>query len=391
MGTLKTRAGIFCCLLMFFCTINTSFLWAVTSASIVICAETGKIHHEKNADVITHPASLTKMATLYLTFKALREGKLRFNQNLPVSKRATMVQPSKLWLKAGSSITVRDAILALVTKSANDAAVVLAEALGNGSESHFATKMTHQARQLGMSNTVFKNAHGLPNKQQVTTARDMATLSRCLYKHFPEYFKFFKEPKFVYKGKVHANHNHLLGRVPGVDGIKTGFINASGFNLAASMVRGNHRIIAVVLGGESVKARDNKMAKLLEVTHSFLTGDKSVPQRKNDCSIGDLICALSPSETRATPIKAKMHTAVLRSQCKPATVMKTKYASVDHLLDDLNKDVARKASPKKKSPKSPALAKKTKESVRKSPKNLSKNSVKKIDGRKTSKKGKRKK
>jgi D-alanyl-D-alanine carboxypeptidase len=398
MGTLKARVGIFYGFLMVLCTINPSSLSAVKSAAIVICAETGKIHHEQNADAITHPASLTKMMTLYLTFKAIRDGKLSFNQHLPVSKRATLVEPSKLWLKAGSTIVVRDAILALVTKSANDAAVVLAEALG-GSESHFATKMTHQARHLGMANTVFKNAHGLPNKSQITTARDMAILSRCLYKHFPEYFKFFKEPKFVYKGQVHANHNHLLGRVPGVDGIKTGFIHASGFNLAASMVRGNHRIIAVVMGGESVKARDNKMAKLLEATHSNLTGKKYPSQKKNPCSIGDLICALSPSQARATPIKAKLHKAVIRNQCRPAKLMKTKYSppatSLDDFLDDLDKDKAHKSSPKKKSQKSLHLVQKSK-IVKKRPNLLLKSKVRKIEpkkpvGRKTSKKSKRNK
>ena len=334
MGTLKVRVGIFCVLLLVLSLLTTSSLWAIQRASIVICAETGKIYHEQNADAITHPASLTKMMTLYLTFKALREGRLTFNQELPVSKRATLVEPSKLWLKAGSTITVRHAILALVTKSANDAAVALAEALGNKSEPHFALKMTHQARQLGMSNTVFKNAHGLPHKAQVTTARDMATLSQCLYKHFPEYFKFFKEQKFAYKGQVHANHNHLLGRVPGVDGIKTGFIHASGFNLAASMVRGNHRIIAVVLGGESIKARDNKVAKLLEATHRSLTGKNGLFPKNQPSSIEDLICASEPPQT--IPVKAKMHKAVLRGQCRPAKIITTKYSSVDDLLNEFD-------------------------------------------------------
>lgn len=397
MGTLKARIGIFCCVLMTLCTISLAPLWAVKSAAIVICAETGKIHHEQNADAITHPASLTKMMTLYLTFKALREGRLTFNQHLPVSKRATLASPSKLWLKAGSTITVRDAILALVTKSANDAAVVLAETLGNGSEPHFATKMTHQARHLGMSNTVFKNAHGLPNKAQVTTARDMATLSRCLYKHFPEYFKFFKEPKFVYKGQVHANHNHLLGRVPGVDGIKTGFINASGFNLAASMVRGQHRIIAVVMGGESVKARDNKMAKLLEATHSSLTGRAFSPRKKNPCSIGDLICTLSPSEVRATPIKAKMQKAMMPTQCKPPKLVNASYGrrvSVGDFLETLDKSTVRKSAPKKTVKKSLPLIEQQK-IVKKNSAKPTKTKLKKREqkpvGKKAVKKDKRKK
>ncbi|MBA3813603.1 MAG: D-alanyl-D-alanine carboxypeptidase [Alphaproteobacteria bacterium] len=389
MGTLKARIGIFYCFLTVFCIINTSSLWAVKSAAIVICAETGKIHHEKNADAITHPASLTKMMTLYLTFNAIREGRLTFNQHLPVSKRATLVQPSKLWLKAGSTISVRDAILALVTKSANDASVVLAEALGNGSETQFATKMTQQARYLGMSNTVFKNAHGLPHIEQVTTARDMATLSRCLYKHFPEYFKFFKEAKFVYKGQVHANHNHLLGRVPGVDGIKTGFINASGFNLAASMVRGNHRIIAVVMGGESVKSRDNKMAKLLEATHSFLTGKKGVLQKNQYCSIEDLLGSLEPPQT--TSLKEKIYKAEMRGRCGPAKIITTKYIkkykSVDDLLLASFQEEDARSPLRKKVLKSPPQAQK-----KKNPNKLPKSKTKKVVGKKpaskkTSKKG----
>ena len=323
MGTLKERAGIFCCLLMIFYLISSSSLWAVKKASIIICAETGKVLHENNADAVTPPASLTKMMTLYLTFKALREKRLTFEQKLPVSKRASLAAPCKLWLKSGAVITVRDAILGMVTKSANDASIAVAEKLAKGSESQFATLMTQQARRLGMSKTVFRNSHGLPEKQQsVTTARDMAILSQRLYKDFPEYFKFFKEPKFAYQGQVHQNHNRLLGKVPGLDGIKTGFINASGFNLAASVVRNNRRIIAVVMGGESAKARDKEMVKLLDATYSNLRGEK-------------------------TPSKGKKLTAVHRSQSK-SKILKTtaspKYRDVEHLLNNLD---GQKSSPKK--------------------------------------------
>lgn len=348
MGILKARTGIFCCFLMVSCIFNASSLWAVKSASIVICAETGKIHHEQNADAITPPASLTKMMTLYLTFKALREGKLTFNQKLPVSKHASLAAPCKLWLKPGSTITVHEAIMAMVTKSANDASIVIAEALGKGSETHFAALMTHQARRLGMSKTVFKNSHGLPNKpHSITTARDMATLSQSLYKHFPEYFKFFKEPKFAFKGQVHRNHNRLLGKIPGLDGIKTGFINASGFNLAASVVRGNRRIIAVVMGGESPQARDKKMVKLLEATYSNLK------RKMRDLnSIEDLIYDATLSGAEATPIKPTLRQAVYREQCKPE-VMKASYASMDDILDTLpehqpiKKRILKKSPPKR--------------------------------------------
>ncbi|MBY0271921.1 MAG: D-alanyl-D-alanine carboxypeptidase [Alphaproteobacteria bacterium] len=318
MGALQAQSRLFCFLLMIFCIINPSSLWAVKKASIIICAETGKVLHENNADAVTPPASLTKMMTLYLTFKALREKRLTFEQKLPVSKRASLAAPCKLWLKPGAVITVRDAILGMVTKSANDASIAVAEKLAK-SESQFAALMTQQARRLGMSKTVFKNSHGLPEKQQsITTARDMAILSQRLYKDFPEYFKFFKEPKFAYKGHVHQNHNRLLGKIPGLDGIKTGFINASGFNLAASVVRDNRRIIAVVMGGKSAIARDKEMVKLLEATYSNLRGEKGSS-------------------------KGKKLTAVHRSQSKPKiikTKASTKYRDVRHLLNDLDQQTS---------------------------------------------------
>ncbi len=310
-------------------------------ASIVICAETGTIHHEQNADAITHPASLTKMMTLFMTFQALRNGKLKLDQKLPVSKHATKQIPCKLWLKAGSTITVRQAILAMITKSANDAAVVLAETLGKGTESQFAKAMTQQARKLGMIKTVFKNSSGVPNKHQITTARDMAILSRALYKHFPDYFPLFKTEKFVHKGVVHANHNKLLGKVKGVDGIKTGFINASGFNLAASMVRDNRRIIAVVMGGETAKARDKKMIHLLETTHAAIKGKKQVHPNDEYASLDDLLFALGAAGTYGDPKEIK-------KADYQAELIESKYTSVNDLLEIINEEepTKKKARPK---------------------------------------------
>lgn len=350
--TLKGRIGLLCCLLMIFCAISPSSLRAVKKASIVMCAETGKIHHEQNADAVTPPASLTKMMTLYLTFKALREGKLTFNQKLPVSKHASLAAPCKLWLKPGSTITVHDAIMGMVTKSANDAAVAVAEFLGKGSEAQFTSLMTREARRLGMSKTIFRNSHGLPEKvQSVTTAREMAILSRRLYKDFPEFFAVFKEPEFVYKGHVHKNHNRLLGKIPGLDGIKTGFINASGFNLAASVVRDNRRIIAVVMGGESSQARNKKMVALLEETYSTLGG-------KNKSS--------SPQK-----IKGKLHQAVHRPQAKPKlSKTKGKYKDMTHLLHDLDQQ---KSFPKKRI-----------KSSKKNPRKKSKDSIKSVSRKKKS-------
>lgn len=234
-------------------------------ASIVVDAATGKVLEATNAQANRHPASLTKMMTLYLTFKALRQGKLRINQALPVSEFAAAQAPSKLGLTPGSVIRVRDAILGLVTQSANDAAVVLAEALG-GSEGAFARKMTEQARALGMKQTVYRNASGLPNDDQITTARDMAILGRALYFNFPDYYRYFGTPSFTYRGRTYKNHNKLMSRYHGMDGIKTGYIRVSGFNLVASAVHGKTRLIAVIFGGESASERDRAMAALLDGT-----------------------------------------------------------------------------------------------------------------------------
>lgn len=323
-----------------------SYAHARKSGAIVICAETGKVHSSLNADAIIPPASLTKMMTLYLTFHALQHGKLTLDKKLPVSHHASVQSPTKLWLKKGGSITVRDAILGLITKSANDAAVVLSEAL-KGTEKNFAIAMTAQARKLGMPNTVFKNASGLPHKGQVTNARDMATLSRALYIHFPEYFALFKTPHFAYKGTVHKNHNHLLGKVEGVDGIKTGFTCASGFNLSASMIRDGRRIIAVVLGGDSRQARDKKMTHLLETTHARLTGKSNQKKNQGYASVGDLIHTLSPQRTPKNSA-TKTQKAVYLSQRGKAKVLKTKYKSLDALFDSTLEPVSPPLGKKKK-------------------------------------------
>ncbi len=246
-------------------------------ASIVVDAGSGKVLESTNAQAERHPASLTKMMTLYLTFKALRQGTLRINQALPVSEYAAAQAPSKLGLTPGSVIRVRDAILGLVTQSANDAAVVLAEALG-GSEGNFARKMTDQARALGMKQTVYRNASGLPDDDQITTARDMAILGRALFFNFPDYYRFFSTTSFSYRGRTYANHNHLMNRYHGMDGIKTGYIRASGFNLVASAVRGKTRLIAVIFGGNTARDRDRAMAALLDGTFTKIakTGGAAV-------------------------------------------------------------------------------------------------------------------
>ena len=204
--------------------------------AIVLDAQTGQVLRELNPDIQTPPASLTKMMTLYLTFEALNQRRLQLDQYLRVSGEAASRAPSKLALVPGEAVTVHDLILGIVTKSANDAAVVLAEALG-GSEPGFAQQMNWKARQLGMNYTVYRNASGLPDPEQRTTARDIARLALALYHQFPREYRYFSTHEFVFRGQVMRNHNHLMEWYPGVDGIKTGFVNASGFNLAASAVR----------------------------------------------------------------------------------------------------------------------------------------------------------
>ena len=231
-------------------------------ASFIINENTKRIYHNANADTRNYPASLTKIMTLYLVFDALKSKKISMSSKFKVSKRATRQPPSKLNLSAGSNISVKNAILALVTKSANDVATVIAENLGK-SERNFARLMTRKAKKLGMTRTTFRNASGLPNRGQLSTARDMATLGIAIRKNHPKFFKLFKTKSFIYKGVKYTNHNNLLGSYSGTDGIKTGYTNASGFNLVASVERNGQRIIGVVFGGKKARSRDKHMVTLL--------------------------------------------------------------------------------------------------------------------------------
>ncbi|MBB4264549.1 D-alanyl-D-alanine carboxypeptidase [Roseospira visakhapatnamensis] len=232
-------------------------------ASIVVDAASGRIVSGRHIDTRLYPASMTKMMTLYMLFEALDQGKLTMNSRLRVSTRAAGQPASKLGLRAGSTIRVRDAILALVTKSANDVATVVAEALG-GTESRFARMMTEQAHRLGMSRTTFRNASGLPNSAQKSTARDMAILALSLQTHFPRQYRLFSTTSFRLGGRTIGTHNHLLKRYPGADGLKTGYIRASGFNIAFSARRNGRRLVGVVFGGRSARSRDDHMAKLMD-------------------------------------------------------------------------------------------------------------------------------
>ena len=246
--------------ILFFITIASSA--KAKYASFIINENTKRIYHNTNADTRNYPASLTKIMTLYMIFDALKNKKISMNTKFKISKRAARQPPSKLNLAAGSSITVKNSILALITKSANDVATVVAENLGK-SERNFARLMTRKAKKLGMKRTVFKNASGLPNRGQLSTARDMAILGMAIRKNHPNFFKLFKTKSFVYKGVKYTNHNNLLSSYSGTDGIKTGYTNASGFNLVASVERNGQRIIGVVFGGKKARSRDKHMINLL--------------------------------------------------------------------------------------------------------------------------------
>jgi D-alanyl-D-alanine carboxypeptidase len=248
---------------------------ARTYAAIVIDSDTGDVLHAENPDARSYPASLTKVMTLYLLFDALEQGRVKLNSRLPVSAHASAQAPSKLNLRPGDSIAVEDAVLALVTKSANDVAVVVAEALG-GSEDGFAEMMTRKARALGMDETTYRNASGLPNLGQISTVRDQATLARALLRRHADCYRYFSTRQFKWKGGPISTHNRLMLRYQGADGIKTGYINASGFNLMASAKRDGKRILGVVFGGQTASWRDNRMAKLLDTGFARVRGETDI-------------------------------------------------------------------------------------------------------------------
>ena len=246
------------------------------TASIVVDGNSGAVLEASNPDAPRHPASLTKVMTLYPLFERLDAGKLRLNSQLSVSEHAASQAPTKLGLKPGQTISVEDAIKGIVTRSANDAAVVIAENLG-GSEDAFARLMTQKAHALGMGHTTYVNASGLPNNDQITTARDQALLGRAIQDRFPRYYRFFSTTAFVFRGQTIRGHNHLLGSVPGVDGIKTGFTNAFGFNLMTSVHRDGRYLVGVVLGGRSAGERDAHMRALVEFNIMLASARRTAP------------------------------------------------------------------------------------------------------------------
>ncbi len=286
-------------------------------AAITVDARNGKVLFASNADAVRHPASLTKMMTLYVLFQELESGRLSINSPIRMSARAAGMAPSKLGVKAGQSITVETAIRALVVKSANDVAAAVAENL-SGSEKDFAERMTRTARSIGMPRTTFANASGLPNPRQVTTARDMATLGLRLMRDFPQYYPYFRTRSFVYQGRKITGHNRLLASYDGTDGIKTGYINASGFNLVSSVRRGDKRLVGVVLGGRSGATRDAYMKQMLTQHFGKAKGGKTIAALAG--SSKGVIAANEAGEASAGASKNKdRKTAAAKRLKKPPT------------------------------------------------------------------------
>ena len=281
-------------------------------ASIVMDADTGVILHQRHANKSLHPASLTKVMTLLMAFDAMEQGKLGLRDRIRISKRAASMVPSKLGLPAGSSIRVQDAIYALVTKSANDVAVAMAEHLA-GSERNFAKRMTSRAREIGMSRTTFRNASGLHDKRQVTTARDMAKMARYVIIAYPTYYRYFSRQNFSYNGKSYRNHNRLMKTYAGMDGMKTGYINASGFNLIASAVRKDRRIIGVVFGGRSSKTRNAHMKTLLDngfnKAKNIRVAKAKVPVPPRKPVPGQVLAAVDPAISQGMSEQARARAA----------------------------------------------------------------------------------
>ncbi|MFC0409068.1 D-alanyl-D-alanine carboxypeptidase family protein [Roseomonas elaeocarpi] len=274
------RSGIAACVLMAMAALGTTSARAQVGsaryASIVIDARSGNILEAANPDELRYPASLTKMMTLYLLFEALRDGRMTLDSRMVMSADAASQQPSKLGIPPGTSITAEQAILALVTLSANDVAYMIGESLG-GDAYHFAQLMTQKARSIGMVNTTFRNPNGLPDPDQFSTARDMATLGRRLYIDFPDRYHYFSTQQFNFGGRRIRSHNHMVGTYDGVDGIKTGFISASGFNIVTSAQRQGQRLVAVVFGASTWSERDRHAAALLDQGFSQMGVEPSQP------------------------------------------------------------------------------------------------------------------
>jgi D-alanyl-D-alanine carboxypeptidase len=246
---------------------NVSLTDPRKDAALIVDGVSGRVLYSRNATALRHPASLTKMMTLYMLFESLKRGQTTMSTMMPVSEHAAIQHPTKLYLKTGESIDVEDAIKAVVVLSANDVAVVIAEYLG-GTEDHFAELMTQKARQMGMNDTFYHNASGLPDDRQISTASDLALLARRLAYDFPQYFHYWSTTGFIYHGRYYRGHDNLLGSYAGADGMKTGYTQGSGFNLVSSVTRNGTQVIGVVMGGRTAHMRDKEMVRLLDQTYA---------------------------------------------------------------------------------------------------------------------------
>jgi D-alanyl-D-alanine carboxypeptidase len=302
------------------------------TSSIVVDGNTGAVLQSSNADGLRHPASLTKIMTLYLLFERLEASKIRLDTPLRISEHAAEQSPTKLGIRPGQTLAVEDAIKAVVTKSANDAAVAIAENLG-GDEPDFAKMMTAKARALGMSRTTYVNASGLPDDDQITTAQDQALLGRAIQERFPRYYRYFSTAEFVYHGHAMRNHNHLLGVVGGVDGIKTGYTVASGFNLVTSVHRDGRYIIAVVLGGRSAGERDAHMRELINTHIKEASLHRTAP------------AVVESSETRVEAPAQISERPEQRGEPKPITLAKAPAHTDQATTGKLNKAAAAPSDP----------------------------------------------
>ena len=277
------------------------------TSSLLVESDSGRVLVSENATDKRYPASLTKMMTLYMAFDALERGEIKMDQLLPVSRKAARQPRSCMGLKAGTTISVENAIFAMISKSANDAAVVVAEALA-GSEEQFADKMTRVARELGMKNTRFKNASGLHHKDQVTTAQDMVVLSKALIEHFPEYYKLFSVRGFRYGRRYYGNHNLVARFYKGGDGLKTGYVDASGYHVVGSAKRNGKRLIGVILGRNSVRERDRHMFRLLDFGFRELSKSKAEKSAEPSSLFSEEVPNFSPGsaeEYRRIRIEAR--------------------------------------------------------------------------------------
>lgn len=274
-------------------------------ASIVIDLERDEVLHARHADEPRYPASLTKAMTLYMLFDAMKAGEVRLHEKLPVSRAAAKQPPSSLRLRVGTTITTKEAINALVTKSANDVAVVVAERLG-GSEERFATLMTAKARAMGMESTTFKNASGLPNTQQLSTARDMAVLAERLLDDHADYYGYFSNKKFSWGRATYKNHNRLIGNVMGVDGIKTGYTRASGFNLMASAKRRGRRVVAIMFGGSTARSRDQHVTDLIEAAYKSFEPSDGEPDLQLRMSFSEVQPPVDPNGAAMPVLNGKI-------------------------------------------------------------------------------------